>query len=129
MDYCFIVCENCLVANKHIVGASGTIEACPVCGNKELVLAAGPPEITSFENKKKLALGRLDLIGDEVEETWLAADGGLTMAAGDVLSLVAAAKEAIERGDSSWATWEDMWDCSTGTEQEVLEVVVRYFED
>ena len=129
MDYYFNACPKCLTAYKHIVGASGAVKTCQVCGHDELVAAAAPPEISSFESTESLALARLDLIADEVEESWLANDGGLTAAASDVLALVTNAKEAIREGNSSWATWDDMWNCSTGTEQEVIEVVVSYFED
>lgn len=83
--------------------------------------------MTTLINIMEKALDEINEISTYVEE-WRADDGGLTMAASDMLALVANAKKAIQEGDASWASWDDLFDCTTGTEEQVLEIVVRYFD-
>jgi len=73
------------------------------------------------------AYAQLDEICNYVASEWIADDGGLTAAASDVLALAQGAKGAITRGDSHWVRWDDMFDASTGTEQDILMVVWDYF--
>jgi hypothetical protein len=72
------------------------------------------------------AFSDIDEVTSYVSEEWIANDGGLTMAASDVLALAAGAKKAIEEGNSKWVKWDDLF-CGTSAEQDILEVVYNYF--
>ena len=74
------------------------------------------------------ALAQLDDIIYWVSNGWLANDGGLTDAAIDHIALANNAKDAIMRGDSTWAKWGDLFYTDTGVEQDILEVVCRFFD-
>jgi len=61
-----------------------------------------------------------------VEETWLANDGGLTIAASDVLSFGRTAIAAIERGDTTWALQLDPFSAGTGAEGDIISATLEW---
>ena len=73
------------------------------------------------------AYAQLDDMINIISTLWLANDGGLTDAAIDHIALANSAKGAIMRGDSTWVRWDDLFDTSTGMEQEILEVACKFF--
>ena len=66
------------------------------------------------------ALQQIFEILEEVEATWLANDGGLTMAASDLLSLGRATIAAIKRDDLAWISDLNPWKTDTGQESDII---------
>jgi len=123
-----IACK-CGIVRKHEAGAGADpYRRCPVCGaegREHWQWVSVPPE-TKLVGKEERAIGAIEFIEEEAAE-WTGSDGGLTMAASDVLALAASAKKAIKEGNSHWVEWDDLL-CGTSAEQDIREVVYNYFQ-
>ena len=66
--------------------------------------------------------------------TWTAADGGLTMAASDLLACCSAAEKHLGNNDPqamvTWAGgWEGAFNCSTGPESDLVSACLRWAKE
>jgi hypothetical protein len=76
------------------------------------------------------AIKKIDEIEADVTENWRANDGGLTMAASDVISLAKSLKNEIEKGERpAWVDDEKdaRFDTNTGSESDLYDVAYEYW--
>jgi hypothetical protein len=72
---------------------------------------------------------RIETIESQVAETWTAKDGGLTMAASDLLATARRAKELVRAGDKMSALeWVGDGLADTGAESDILDIVREWIE-
>ncbi len=57
---------------------------------------------------------------EAVQENWVASDGGLTMAAADLIQFGRSVIRHIEAGDVEWCQELDPFDADTGTEGDII---------
>ena len=57
---------------------------------------------------------------DDARDNWRANDGGLTMAARDLIDIGNATIEAIKTGKTGYFLPEDIWNTDTGHEQDII---------
>ena len=67
----------------------------------------------------------------EEAEGWAANDGGLTMAASDILAQVRIAEQFVSANDRAgliaWCgDWEGLWNCSTGLESDLVQACMTW---
>jgi hypothetical protein len=72
---------------------------------------------------KDEAIGAIKEVVDEVVVSWVADDGGLTMAANDIIDFADNCIAAIKRNDIEWAHELNQFDADTGAEGEIIEAV------
>jgi len=68
----------------------------------------------------KQAIEEIKQIADLVSENWVADDGGLTMAASDVISFADSCIAAIKRNDVEWVWALDPFTNNTGAESDIV---------
>ena len=68
----------------------------------------------------KQAIEAIKEIVNEVSSTWLADDGGLTMAANDLISFADSCIAAIKRNDVEWVWALDPFENDTGAESDIV---------
>lgn len=71
---------------------------------------------------KEKTINAIKEISNEVEETWLAADGGLTMAANDLLHFARGIIKQVENEDIESILKLDPFDTDTGDESKIIDI-------
>ncbi|MCK5319772.1 hypothetical protein KAJ61_00095 [Candidatus Parcubacteria bacterium] len=80
--------------------------------------------------KYEEAIKKIKEIKTDVENNWTANDGGLTMAASDVLSLANSLEKEIEKGERpDWVDDEEdaRFNTDTGTESDLYDIAYEYW--
>jgi len=63
---------------------------------------------------------------EAVQSSWTAADGGLTMAASDLIQFAYSVIRHIEAGDVEWCRNLNPFDAETGTEGDIISLALRW---
>jgi len=63
---------------------------------------------------------------EAVQENWTASDGGLTMAASDLIQFGRSVIRHIEAGDVEWCRNLNPFDAETGTEGDIISLALRW---
>lgn len=74
---------------------------------------------------------KIDEIEEEVATSWTANDGGLTMAASDILAQCQIARKFCTNGDRTglvqWCGgWEGQYNCSSGLESDLVSACMEW---
>lgn len=76
--------------------------------------------------KKEETIKRIEAILSGVGEEWLADDGGLTMAAGDLISFGKAVIDHIQANDAAWCWNLNPFDADTGDEGDIISLALAW---
>lgn len=63
---------------------------------------------------------------EDARDNWLANDGGLTMAARDLIDFGKSTIDAIETGKKGYFLPEDVWNTDTGHEQDIILAYLKW---
>ena len=75
---------------------------------------------------KEEVIQRIEAILSGVAEEWTASDGGLTMAAGDLIVFGRSVIERIQANDTAWIWNLDPYDTDTGNESDIVSLALDW---